>query len=115
MGESQSRYSIVEKLTEMKLQIMSNKLSLKEEVKTKEQVIEKLKKDLANWKEDVQEDIKRDQRRREIEIDGATQDYKNSKEQMDDQVKVFEEQVKAIDEALRSIEEISKTSPTIQS
>ncbi|KKQ17836.1 MAG: hypothetical protein US31_C0015G0002 [Berkelbacteria bacterium GW2011_GWA1_36_9] len=115
MGESQSRYSIVERLTTMKLEIMNGKLALKDEVRNKEQNIAKLKNDLDNWKKDVQEDIKREQRKREIEIDRSAQDYKNAEEQMNDQIKVFEEQVKAIEEALKSIEEISKTSPTIQS
>jgi len=115
MSESQSRYSIVERLTQRKLDIMSSKAKLKEDVKSKEQHSDKLRKNLENWKKDVQEDIKRDERSKEIEIDRAFQDFENSKEQMKDKEKVFDEQIKAIEEALKSIEEISKTSPTIQS
>jgi len=37
MGESQSRYSIVERLTQTKLDIMGAKSELKEEAKHKEQ------------------------------------------------------------------------------
>ena len=41
MSESQSRYSIVERLTQKKLEIMGSKSSIKEDVKRKEQKIEK--------------------------------------------------------------------------
>jgi|SRR3989344_1379687 len=115
MSESQSRYSIVEKLTMRKLEIMSNKSKLKEEVKESEQHTEKLKRELDNWKRDIQEDIKREQRKKELEAERAIQEYENVKGQMKDKENVYDEQIKAIEEALRSIEEISKTSPTIQS
>jgi len=48
MSESQSRYSIVERLIKRKLEIMSSKSNLKEDVKKKEQKIGKLKKELEN-------------------------------------------------------------------
>ena len=115
MAESQSRYSIVERLTSSKLEIMSNKSNLKEDVKTKQQYIEKLKKKLENWKSDIQEDIKREQRKNELDIERAIQEYENTKEQMTEKEKVYDEQIKAIEKALKSIEDISKTSPTIQS
>lgn len=115
MSESQSRYSIVERLTQKKLEIMNSKSKIKEEVKIKEQKIGKLKKEFENWKKDIQEDIKREQRKKELEIERITQEYENSKEQTNSKEKVFNEQIKAIEDALKSIEEISKTSPTIQS
>ncbi len=114
MSESQSRYSIVERLTTRKLEIMSNKSKLKENVKNKEQNIDGLKKDLENWKKDIQEDMKREQRRKELEIERAVQEYGNSREQTKDKETVYNEQILAIEQALKSIEEISKTSPTIQ-
>ncbi len=115
MTESQSRYSIVERLTEKKLEIMNLKSKLKEEVKNKEQHVEQLKKDLKNWEKDIEEDIKRDKRNKEISIEKANQDHQNIKERMKDKEDVFDEQINAINEALKSIEEISKTSPNIQS
>ncbi len=115
MSESQSRYSIVERLTTRKLEIMSSKSNLKEELKETEQQVGKLKKDLENWKKDVQEDIKREQRKKELAIEQAEQDYANTKEQLKDKEHVYDEQIHAIEKALESIQEISKTSPTIQS
>lgn len=114
MSESQSRYSIVERLTKKKLELMSSKSNLKQDVKTRGQRVDKLKKDLENWKKDIQEDIKREQRKKEIEIEKIVQESNNSKENLADRENVYDEQIKAIEVALRSIEEISKTSPTVQ-
>ena len=114
MSESQSRYSIVERLIKRKLEIMSSKSNLKEDVKKKEQKIGKLRKGLENWKKDIQEDIKREQRKKEIEIEKIVQESNNSTENLADKENVYDEQIKAIEQALKSIEEISKTSPTIQ-
>ena len=43
MGESQSRYSIIERLTTRKLEIMESKLKLKDEIKRADQKKESLK------------------------------------------------------------------------
>ena len=115
MAESQSRYSIVERLLQKKLEIMSDKLKLKEESRTRQQYVDKLKKELENWKKDIQEDIKREQRKKEIDIERAIQYYDDIKEQMQEKEQVFDEQINAIGDSLKSIEEISKISPTIQS
>jgi hypothetical protein len=48
---------------------MTNKAKLKEDVKSKEQYSNKLKKGLENWKKDIQEDIKREERSKETEIE----------------------------------------------
>ena len=115
MGESQSRYSIVERLTQKKLEIMSLKSRIKEDVKKKEQNVEIFKNDLTNWKKDIQEDIKRDERKKELEIEKAKHDFENAKQQMSEKEEVFNKQIIAIESALKSIEEISKTAPNIQS
>ncbi len=114
MGESQSRYSIVERLTQTKLDIMTAKSELKEELRHKEQKIAELKKDLENWNKDIEEDVRRERRNKEKQTEKATLDYNNTKERLGDKEKAYDEKIKAIDEALKSIEEISKTSPTIQ-
>ncbi len=94
---------------------MNSKSNLKEEVKLMEQRIDKLKKDLNNWENDVQEDLRRDRRTRERLIEKATLDFNNLKDQMNDKEMVFDEQINAVEKALESIEEISKSSPNIQS
>ncbi len=115
MGESQSRYSIVERLTKQKLDIMTAKSELKAMLKDKEQNLENLKVKLENWDKDVEEDIARTRRIREREIIETEQETKYTEETLSDKEKTYDEKIKAIEDALKSIEEISKTSPTIQS
>lgn len=114
MGESQSRYSIVERLTQRKLDIMTAKSELNEQLKHKEQKIVELRKDLDNWNKDIEEDIRRQRRKEERKIEKAQQDFNNSRERMTEKEKTYDNKIKAIEEALKSIEEISKTSPTVQ-
>ena len=113
MSESQSRYSIVERLTETKLNIIQAKSQLDEEVKAKEQNVEQLKKDLLDWNNEVAQETERTKKQKQREIERAEINHKNSKERKNTKEKAFDDKLKAIDEALKRIEEISKTSPTI--
>ena len=113
MSESQSRYSIVERLTRTKLDIMSAKSDLSQELKVKEQKVSDLEKDYKNWLEDIEEDIKRQKRIKEREIEDAKRDYQNALDRQKVKEKVYDEKIDAINIALQSVEEISKTTPTI--
>lgn len=115
MVESQSRYSIVERLTTKKLEIMASKLKLKEDLKHKEQQVVEIKQDLANWEKDIEEDIKRERREKQRQIEKVKNSYNNTKERLVEKEKIYDDQIKAIEKALKSIEDISKTSPTIKS
>jgi len=112
MSESQSRYSIVERLTQRKLDIMTAKSELKDKLKQKEQKIEEIRKDLANWSADIEEDIKRERRQKEREIENAQQEYENTSKVMSDRANSYDAKIDAIEDALKSIEDISRTSPT---
>jgi len=112
MSESQSRYSIVERLTEKKISLMKDKSDLKNTVVYNSQKVISLKNDLNNWKKDVQEDIKRAGREKELEIEKANQELNNSKLRLSEQEKSYVEQIKAVEDALKSIEKISETAPS---
>jgi seryl-tRNA synthetase len=112
MSESQSRYSIVERLTEKKISLMKDKSALKNTVVYNSQKVISLKNDLNNWKKDVQEDIKRAGREKELEIEKANQELNNSKSKLSEQEKSYNEQIKAVEDALKSIEKISETAPS---
>lgn len=110
MGDtSQSRYSIVERLTQTKLDIIGAKNELTDDIKHKEQGLNSLRKDFDNWKIDVQEDVKRAERQKQIEIEKAEINLKNARERQDEKLKTYDLKIKSIDEALTRIEEISKT------
>lgn len=109
MGESQSRYSIVERLTQTKLDIMTKKSELKEELKHREQKIEEVKKDLENWNKDIEEDMHRERRNKERHVEKVHQEYVNTKDRIAEKEKTYDAKVKAIEDALHSIEEISRS------
>lgn len=113
MSESQSRYSIVERLTRTKLDIISAKSELKEQVTMYKQRVADLEKDLENWLTDVKEDKKRTERSKIRDIEKSKRALSNNEERLDDKEKVYDEKLIAIEEALTSIEEISKATPTI--
>ncbi|KKP30756.1 MAG: hypothetical protein UR15_C0001G0001 [Parcubacteria group bacterium GW2011_GWA2_31_28] len=114
MSDSQSRYSIVERLTVKKLEIISQKLELDSDVKHKEQEIGQLKKALLDWENDINQDIERTKRMKEREIEKANMNWENAKERKTAKEEALNEKIKAVEKALERIEEISKTSPTVQ-
>ncbi len=114
MSESQSRYSIVERLTQTKLDIISQKLELDEDVKLKLQKIEQLKKELEDWENDIQNDTERTKRLKQREIEKAEILSENAKQRKTAKENALNEKINSVDKALERIEEISKTSPTIQ-
>ena len=114
MSESQSRYSIVERLTQIRLDIISEKLELDEDIKLKQQTIEQLKKDLDDWEENIQKDNERLKRLKQREIEKAQISSENAKQIKSAKEEALNEKIDSIDKALERIEEISKTSPTIQ-
>ena len=114
MSESQSRYSIVERLTQKKLEIITEKSNLDEELKRKQQKAEQLKKDLLDWEKDIQKDNERTKRLKQREIEQAEISHENAKQSKNTREKAFDEQINAIELALQRIEEISKSASTTQ-
>lgn len=109
MSESQSRYSIVERLTKIRLEIMDSKVSLEEDLKKKKYKIDDLKKQLTDWNEDIKEIVSREKRSKEREVGDAERSYENSKQHLETKRKALDEKLKSIDSALESIQEISRS------
>ena len=112
MSESQSRYSIVERLTQSKLDIISEKLELDDDLKRKEQKVEQLKKELSDWEDDIQQEIEKTKRLKQREIEKAEISSGNARDRKEANQEALKEKISAIEKALERIEEISKTSPT---
>ncbi len=110
MSESQSRYSIVERLTQKKIEIIADKLELDEDLRIKQQKIEELKKDIADWEKDIEKGIERQRRLKERELELAEIKSQNAKQRKAAKEEALNEKIKTIDLALERIEEISKAS-----
>ena len=111
MSELQSRYSIVERLTKKKLEIISSKTNLAEEVEDAKHNIEKLRSELENWEMNIKQDNERTKREKQRKIKEAeieANDITNRKSAIENSLN---EQIKTIDEALEKIQKISETAP----
>lgn len=111
MTESQSRYSIVERLTRTKLNIIESRSKLDQEVKEQGQETEALKKDLTQWESDIKEDVVRVRKTRGRKIEEAEQEYKNAEARKMSKEASYDKQLEAVNKALVDIQEISKTAP----
>ena len=111
MAGSQSRFTIVERLTYKKLEIMRNKLRLEPDIKIREQDLINKKKAFENWKKDSQESFNSEQRKRELEIEEFENYLNSAKKEVDNKEKFYDEQIKIIDSSLKSIETISEITP----
>ncbi len=109
MSESQSRYSIVERLTTKKLDLMSAKLRLKEDVKKAEQFAKTNALQSVSKIEDIQAEADRQKRDIEADVRAMKQRHKNLEEQQSEKENMYDEKIRAINEALSKIEEISKS------
>src|SRR3989338_349785 len=106
LAESQSRYSIVERLTEMKIKIISERLDLDSNLKLKQQKVDQLKKELTDWESDIQQDTERNKRLKQREIERFGIESENAKERKKAKEEALNEKISAIDNALERIEEI---------
>jgi len=109
MSESQSRYSIVERLTRKKLEIISSKTKLAEEVEDAKHKVEKLKSSLKNWEMNIKQDNERTKREKEIQIIDSNRDAEDIDKRKSALENSLNEQIKTIDEALDKIQKISET------
>ena len=108
MGESQSRYSIVERLTQQKLKIIDTKANLSSDITLAKQSVETLKKGLTDWEQYVKEDVERTKKTKERQIEDAETELNNVTEQKEQNETTCDTKLEAIEAALTKLEEISK-------
>ena len=109
MGESNSRYPIVERLNKQKMDIINAKYSLVDEIKKAEQIQQNTQSRLSARKEEIQAQADREKKDLDESIIIAKQRAENLKERQSDKEKMYDEKTIAIDLALKKIEEISKS------
>ena len=110
MSESVSRYSIIERLCKEKLNIMSIKSSLNEDITKAKQKAESLEKDIVYDKKVCQQETDKQIDELNKTLRDAKQNVKNLQERKAAKEKLFDDKIKAINEALQKLEDISKSS-----
>ena len=113
--ESVSRYSIVAKLTDDKLNIITAKANLDSDVRDRKQRIDTIKSELADWKSSLKLETENKEKEYLRKIREAERDAKNAEERKASKSKAYDEKVKALDEALAHIQKISESAEKSQS
>ncbi len=108
MSESQSRYSIVERLTNIKLKIMDSKLVIADEIELKSLERDKKDHELEVWKNSMAEQVKREESEKTQEIEFLKQEYDHLVASKQNKEKSLEKKLFEVDNALKSIQAISK-------
>ncbi len=108
MSESQSRYSIVERLTQEKLEIIEAKASLSLNITEVEERVARVKKQLEDWEKDIIKDNERTKRIKSRAIEEAETELKNATAQKGQKEATCEKKLEAVKEALDKLEAISK-------
>lgn len=114
MSGSESRYSIVERLTNTKLGLVDSQSQIDEKLAENEQTIQSFENDLEVYKEQSQEDIVREIKQKENEINKLKTALGFDKKQKETKLKAIDTKIEQLDNALKAIEKISETAPTPQ-
>jgi hypothetical protein len=108
MSESQSRYSIIERLTQSKLEIISSKSKLDGEITEKKQSAEEAKADLKDWKNNIKAEQDRHEREMQRKIEKLERDAKNAEARKKIKEQTYDLKLKAIEDALTKLEKVSE-------
>lgn len=109
VSESQSRYSIVERLTERKLNIIRERSELDEAIKRREIELAEEQQKKLDYKNEVQRQVEAKEEDFNRDIGRANDRLGLAKVQKVKKEAAFAEQLAAIDVALKQIEEVSKS------
>lgn len=112
MSESQSRYSIVERLAMKKLELLDDKAKYDREVQELEQEIENRTKGITVLKKTAAENLQRDINGREREISNLKMKIAYKKRKQASYEKLIDSKIAEVEKAMKALEKISDTAPT---
>ena len=112
MSDSQSRYSIIQCLTQTKLEIISAKSQLDADITQKKQSVDEAKEALKDWEATIKSENDRQKREAQRNIDKLGRDAKNAAERKKIKEDTYDKKIQAIDKALEQIQKISETAPS---
>jgi predicted nuclease with TOPRIM domain len=114
MESSMSRYSIVERITRMKLDIMDNINALDINVINKEQELKEAELNYQDWQSNVKQEQDRQDKAFKRDITSIKSNLEIVKKRKAEVVTHYQDKIKELDKALLAIQEISKTAPSPQ-
>lgn len=110
--ESQSRYSIVERLTNKKLQLLEQESKLDEEIKDMEAEIAQEKEELKNWKANKLQDIEKEAKQKAFSLTLREKSLQELKASKPYRMKGYEKMAKELDNALIALKDVARNAPS---
>ena len=114
MESSQSRYSIVARLTQIKMDIMDNINQLDIGVINKEQELKEAELNFQEWQTNVKQEEARTEKALKRDIAKLKSDLEIVGKRKQEVALHYKAKIVELDKALKAIEEISKTAPSPQ-
>ncbi len=109
MSESQSRYSIVERLTKQKLDIMEAKTSLTDGIAKAKQSYETRNNDVEYDKKVIDQEAEKQKSELDKSLKDTEKMIKHLEDRKESKEKLYTEKIEAIDEALVQLKDISES------
>lgn len=111
MGDvSQSRYSIVERLTTQKLEVMEEKQRIEGDIEAKKVQIKQLTNNINKKKQEIDKDFKYFEQNVSQSIDTLNQEIASLEKGKNSKSKLCDDKIREIDNALKAIQDISAAS-----
>jgi len=111
MGDiSQSRYSIIERLTTQKLQVMEEKQKIEGDIESKKTRIIQIKNDMKIKEKESAESLKSELNLMQLDIASLERETASLEKGKNTKATLCDSKIKEIDKAIKSIESISAES-----
>lgn len=110
MSESQSRYSIVERLTNKKLSFLDENARIEEEIERKKQDLISYEKEFVSLEKEELNDLEKNKLSREATLEKLRAEIEFLENSKDSKIKTIAIKLNEIDRALEKLEAISKAS-----
>ena len=107
---SQSRYSIVERLTTQKLEVMEEKQRIEGDIEAKKIKIIQIKQDKETQKKHSQEELEAELKSMNHDIEALEREIASMEKGKNTKAKLCDAKIKEIDSALKAIQSISAES-----
>ena len=112
--ESQSRYSIIERLTDKKLALLTQITQLDTRISDREQKLLLAKKNALDYDIEAKAEVEKTKRDKQRYVQMCEYELKSEKDNKEKSKKSYEKQIEEVDNAIIAIQMISETAPTPQ-
>lgn len=112
MSDSQSRYSIIERLTNTKLELMNQENEIDNEITNAENKTKYLAKELTTLKDQLNKQVENEMKRKEKELEQSKDEVAILKAKKTSISQILNKKLTEIERAIKAVEDVSKSALT---